>query len=324
LQFIRQNFEAFMERPDAGTWLAQIHRWLFIERKPLAIVRQKLAVLSIRARVVAVTSGKGGVGKTTISVNLALALARMGWRVLVFDADLGMANAHIFSGVQPRTTLVDVLERRATLADAVTTGPEGIGMICGASGIPWLADLEAARLAMLCRDLQYLAEGYDILLLDTGAGISAQVMHFLGMANDIVVVTTPNLAATLDAYGIVKAVREGGLDGQMHLLVNQVQDEAEAMRVTERITGCSQRFLGFKPTVLGFLGRDPAVEKANQNRRSLAQIDPAGQSVARLKEMAERLYGHPPGCEEAPGEEPRAVPQPARRTPAAKFSSAAA
>ena len=124
LQFIRQNFGEILSRADAATWLNQIHRWLFIERKPLAVVRQKLAAVSHRARVVAITSGKGGVGKTTCTVNLAVSLARLGWRVLVFDADLGMANTHIFAGVQPQRTLLTVLEHRLPLAEAVTPGPE--------------------------------------------------------------------------------------------------------------------------------------------------------------------------------------------------------
>ena len=293
LQFIEQNFAAFLDRSDRDLRLRQIHRWLFIERKPVSIIRQRLAASMSSARVVAITSGKGGVGKTTTSVNLSVALARLGWRVLLFDADLGMANAHIFSGVNPSHTLLDVLERGVALKDAVTPGPDGIQVICGASGIHWLADLDAARLGAVCRDLRHVAEDYDFLFLDTGAGISSQVMHFLGMANDIVVVTTPNLAATLDAYGVVKAVHEAGLGGKMHLLVNQAGDEAEASSVSSRISNCAQRFLGPVLSFAGYLTRDHAVELANQNRRPLLHLDPASENAARLSEIAVRLCGAP-------------------------------
>jgi len=289
LQFIEQNFAAFLDRSDRDSRLQQIHHWLFVEHKPLSIIRQKLAASVSHARVIAVTSGKGGVGKTTTSVNLAVALARLGWRVLLFDADLGMANAHIFAGVTPGKTLPDVLERRATLKDAVMPGPEGIRLICGASGIPWLADLDAVRLLGVCRDLRHVAEDYDFLLLDTGAGISSQVMHFLGLADEIVVVTTPNLAATLDAYGVVKAAHEAGLSEKMHLLVNQASDETEASNVSSRIANCAQRFLGVAPAFLGYLTRDHAVEQANQSRRPFLDLDSASENAARLVQIAVRL-----------------------------------
>jgi flagellar biosynthesis protein FlhG len=195
--------------------------------------------------------------------------------------------------VNPSETLLDVLERRATLKEVVTPGPEGVRMICGPSGVHWLADLDVAQLGVICRDLRQVAEAYDILLLDTGAGISSQVMHFLGMANDIVVVTTPNVAATLDAYGVMKAAHEAGMNGKVHLLVNQVLDEIEASKVSTRITDCAQRFLAAAPSVLGYVTRDCAVEFANQTRRPLLHLDPKCENVARLGEIAVRLCGMP-------------------------------
>lgn len=293
LQFIEQNFAPYLERRDRDDLVRQIYRWVFVERKPISIVRQKLASSLSRARTFTITSGKGGVGKTTVSVNLAVAVASLGWRILLLDADLGMANAHLFTGVQPQRTLLDALERRAALEEVVVTGPGRVDMICGASGIPWLADLGPQELHPFCRDLRALSERYDFLLIDTGAGISAQVMYFLGLAQEIVLVTSPDLAATLDGYGVVKSIHEAGLNGKVRLLVNQVRDAAQAEAVSQRIVACAERFLGAGPEVLGYLTRDPIVERANQSRQPLVLLDPANENSARLESFAAQLCGPP-------------------------------
>ena len=184
---------------------------MFLEGKSVAAVRNQFSQSQRSLRVIAVTSGKGGVGKTTVSVNLAVALRAscQDSRILLFDADLGMANVHIFAGVTPRGTLLDVIEGRATMAQILTTGPGGIRIACGASGVAGLADVDERVISRLGDELMGLANDFDILLIDTGAGISAQVMHFLALAHEMIVVTTPNLAAILDAYGVIKVAREG-------------------------------------------------------------------------------------------------------------------
>jgi len=267
------------------------HRRLFIEGASVATVRQELHRWLKSTRLFAVTSGKGGVGKTTVSVNLALALAGRGLRTLVFDADLGMANVHVFAGVNPKATLLDVLDRGASLESILTPAPGGIDLLCGASGIGRLADLSTSTLEALGRELLRVAADYDILLMDTGAGIAQGVMHFLGLAQDTVVVATPNLAATLDAYGVIKLAHERGLATRMHLLVNQADDAASAARVRERIAGCAQRFLQSTPGDLGHLVRDPAMEEANQSRRPLLLSSPGHPNALQLSRVAATLVG---------------------------------
>jgi flagellar biosynthesis protein FlhG len=291
LQFIHQAFpEVFAgaqrRSEDVLHW---IHDRLFSEGWAIGAVRAELSRAASTLRTIAVTSGKGGVGKTTVAVNLAATLARQGRRVLLFDADLGMANVHIFAGINPTATLLDVVDGRMRLDQVLQQGPAGIQVICGASGIARLADLNGAVLEALGRELLRIAAGFDVLIIDTGAGISASVTHFLAIVQETVVVAAPSLAATLDAYGVVKAVHENRLRTHLHVLINQAEDEQQAARVLERITGCASRFLQRSLATIGSLPRDPAFEQANHSRRPLVLSHPESPSAQRLAEIAARL-----------------------------------
>ena len=301
LQFIEQIFHEYLgdreEGAAFGTYRDELIRWihsrLFVNGAPVASVFSELNQSRRRARVIAVTSGKGGVGKTTFAVNLAVAFAHLRRRVLLFDGDLGMANVHIFAGVNPKATLLDVVDRRATFEDVLIPGPAGIQMICGASGIGRMADLDAHVLESLGRELLRVAADYDVLIIDTGAGISPMVTHFLSLANDAIVVATPNLASTLDAYGVIKLVHENQLAARMHVLINEAEEENQAARVLERITACANRFLKFSLGSLGFLGRDPAFEQSNQSRRPLLLTNPENINAQRIIQIAVTLLGAP-------------------------------
>jgi flagellar biosynthesis protein FlhG len=300
VQFIQQSFPEVLgdTRPAApgeglGRKTQNVIRWihdrLFVDGWQMPAVRAELGRALRNVRTIAVTSGKGGVGKTTFSVNLAVAFARLGGRVLVFDADLGMANVHVFAGINPAATLLDVIDRRANLRDVIEAGPGGISVVCGASGVSRLAGLTVPVIEALGRELLAAASAFDVLIIDTGAGISPMVTHFLGLVQDAIVVATPNLAATLDAYGLVKVVHESRLATRMHVLINQVEDEEQGARVMERITGCASRFLEMPLGDLGCLFRDPAFEQANQKRRPLVALDPVNENAQRITQIAMQL-----------------------------------
>ena len=300
IQFIEQTFGEFLGDAHPGDeslgarrteLIRWIHRRLFEVRVSVAAVRAELNSARRHTRIIAVTSGKGGVGKTTFSVNLACACAQLGRTVLLFDADFGMANVHIFAGVNPSATLLDVIDGRATMDDVLTPGPCGVQLICGASGIGRMAELGAPVLEALGRELLRVASEFDVLIMDTGAGISPSVTHFLGLAQETVVVATPNLASTLDAYGVIKLAHESRFAARLHVLINQADNELQAARVLDRIAGCTNRFLHSSLGTLGFLERDPSVEQANQSRRPLALADPNNANARRIVGIAARLIG---------------------------------
>ena len=268
-----------------------LHRLRFNEGRSAAAVRQAWAESrpGRRARIITVTSGKGGVGKTTVSVNLAACLGRRGLRTLLVDADMGLGNVHVLAGVDGRRTLAELVPGGAPIEDLLVDGPGSIKLICAGSGVARLADVDERTLHHLSSELNRLAHRFDVILLDTGAGISQHVVHFMRMAQDIVVVTTPDLTAVLDAYGAIKVGREARVGGRFNILVNSAESPEEAARVFERISTCAQRFLQFTPTLLGHLIRDDEVRKSNQLRRPIVLAQPDHPAARALVALAEGL-----------------------------------
>jgi flagellar biosynthesis protein FlhG len=295
VQFIQQQFAEVLAA--GGSSLAGagndriywIHDRLFQDGWSVEAVRTTLLGLQRKLRVVAVTSGKGGVGKTTVCVNLATAFGLLGRRALVFDGDLGMANVHVFAGVNPRSSILDVVVRRIELEQTITQGGHGVDFICGASGVSCLADLDHRALDELGRALIQTSASYDVLLIDTGAGIGPATLFFLGLAHEIVVVATPNLAATLDAYGMIKCIHERNLSGRVHLLVNLTEEAKAAEATFTRIAGCAQQFLQRSVNRLGILPHDAEVENANQSRTPLVLRQPSHPSAIQFSRFAKQL-----------------------------------
>lgn len=238
-----------------------------------------------RAHVVAVTSGKGGVGKTNLAVNLAVSAARAGRTVHLLDMDLGLANVDILMNLTPRHTLAHVLAGGRRLADIVIEGPGGVRIVPGASGVPRLADLDHEGREGLLRELQDLEAASDLILLDTGAGISRNVLGFCAAADEILVVTTPEPTAILDAFATIKVLsREGDL-GQVRLVVNQCSGRAEAEAVSRRVASACRQFLSLPVDRMGYVISDYHVSEAVRRRQPLVVAfpdSPAARCVATL------------------------------------------
>ena len=219
-----------------------------------------------RAATLAVTSGKGGVGKSNIAVNLSICLAARGVRVTLVDADMGLANADLLMNIQPRYTLSHVISGLCDIREVLMLGPGGIRFIPGASGLRELADLSEFERKNLLSQLQKL-DGYtDIVVFDCGAGIGSNVLGFALAADQVMVVATPQPPAMTDAYATIKALRRADYRGRIGLFVNMARGRSEAAEAYERIAKVARRFLDYSVADFGYMLQDTAVESAVRQR----------------------------------------------------------
>ncbi|PKK91367.1 MAG: ATP-binding protein [Candidatus Wallbacteria bacterium HGW-Wallbacteria-1] len=243
----------------------------------------------ILARTIAITSGKGGVGKTHLAANLAIKFARAGKRVMVLDADLGLANLDIVLGVRPRYSLAHVIKGEKTLKDVVFEGPEGIRVIAGGSGLEELADLgDDARLELLSA-MEQVEDQVDIMIIDTGAGLSRNVLSFLKAADEIVVISTPEPSSLADAYGVIKATARERKDIQVSVVANRVWSTEEAEDVFQRLSMVSRQFLGINLKDGGFVFEDPVVSEAVRKRSPFVVMSPSSRASACMDDVASRF-----------------------------------
>jgi flagellar biosynthesis protein FlhG len=239
----------------------------------------------------AVTGGKGGVGKTCVAVNLAVALARLGLRPLLIDADLGLANADILLGVDPARTLHDHFAGGVALSEVVTRTPWGIDFVPAASGHEELAALDDTRLAALTAGLARLGSAYDLLVIDTPAGIGREVMASLRASRVVLAVVTPDPTSITDAYALIKVLESQRPGKDVRILVNQARNLAEAQAVFAKLRGVAVKHLGRELAFAGELPRDPQVAEAVRRRRpfTAGQVDCPAASA--LRALALRLKG---------------------------------
>jgi flagellar biosynthesis protein FlhG len=272
--------------------------------------RLRARVAGRRARVVTVTSGKGGVGKTTLVANLGLELARLGKSVLMFDGDLGLANLAILFNQAPKRTLEDALSGRCTLEDVVLTINERLTLLPAASGATRLVDLGDDDRTALVSDIARLGSGSDVLLIDTGAGIGAIVQALVGVADRAFLVTTHEPTALSDAYGLLKSIRKGlpGGGPRLELVVNMAASHAQARDTHARLGRLTERFLGFTPPLAAVIPRDESVGEAIVRQEPLTRVYPYAQATRAITALA-RLMADNRGSDHATSHNiPLAVP----------------
>lgn len=242
-----------------------------------------------RATVIAITSGKGGVGKSNVAVNLAIKLTMAGKNVVLLDADLGLANADVLCNVDLPFNLSHVIARKKELREVLFKAPGGFRMIGGASGLAKMADLTDADRQRLVDALAELEQSCDIILIDTGAGISPNVLSFTRAADQVLVVTTPEPTAITDAYAVIKVVTRDGVQRPLSLLVNQALSAHEAQVVHERIAKVAKQFLGVNVLSAGHVVSDTAVSNAVRQRTPFVIGSPRSAASQCITQLAMRL-----------------------------------
>ena len=215
-----------------------------------------------QARILTITSGKGGVGKTNVAANLSICLTASGKKVILLDADLGLANLDVLLNVRTRYNLAHVISGKRRIEEVIQPGPGGIGLICGGSGLAELADLTDFQRQRIIQEMTSLEVQADFIIVDTGAGISRNVLSFCEAADHTVVVTTPEPSAITDAYAVIKRITHSHSGVRISLLVNMVQSRAEAKKVYQRLAGAAQKFLSAVVYDAGYVLRDDHVSES--------------------------------------------------------------
>ncbi|GAB4361700.1 MAG: MinD/ParA family protein [Deltaproteobacteria bacterium] len=248
-----------------------------------------------RLRVLSVTSGKGGVGKTSIVANLAVAFARRGRKVLIIDADLGLANVDILFGLTPRANIQHLLSGEKGIDDILVEGPGGIRILPASSGIYELTHLSSEQRILLLSHLDSLEDRFDIVLIDTGAGIASNVMYFNAAAQEVFVVVTPDNTSIADAYALIKVLTKNFGEKRFQILVNMVQNEFEAVNTFRKIERAAGKFLHLALTYVGFVTRDDHVRRAANLQRPIVLEFPASSAARSLRFVAEEVLRGSPG-----------------------------
>ena len=240
-------------------------------------------------QVIAVTGGKGGVGKTNVSVNLGVALCRLGRRVTLLDADLGLANVDVLLGLKPRRNLSDVLDGSSSLADVIVQGPSGLRIVPAASGTQAMVHLGAREHAGLIAAFSEIAHQMDVLIIDTAAGISDEVTSFLRAAQEIVVVVCNEPTSITDAYALIKVLNTQFRIKRVRVLANMVSGPQEGKSVFAKLVTVTERFLEITLDYAGFIPFDEHVRRAVQRQRSVVDAYPTAKASQSFMELAREV-----------------------------------
>ncbi|MDR2935240.1 MAG: MinD/ParA family protein [Candidatus Adiutrix sp.] len=245
-------------------------------------------------RVITITSGKGGVGKSNLTLALALALSSLGRRVLVWDADLGLANIDLLLGLKPTANIHDLLDGTKTLSEIIAQGPGGLKILPAASGIMELGALSESQKQRLLSEFDDWDEALDFLLIDTSAGLGTNVIYFNLAAQESIVVVSGEPTSITDAYALIKVLSTCYQQNNFYILPNMVANEKEAKNVFGLLSSVADRHLSVSLRLLGFVPQDPAVVTAVRTQTPFFLAAPTSEASRRVLEIAQRILANPP------------------------------
>lgn len=241
-------------------------------------------------KIFTITSGKGGVGKSNMVINLAIALKKLGKKVLVLDADLGMGNADVLIGTVPRYTIFDMILNNKSINDVVINGPLGIKILCGGTGLSRLDDLTKEQRETLINKLGEIID-FDYILIDTGAGINRTVMAFIECSHEVFIVTTPEPTALTDAYSLLKTLWIHNVKSSAKVIVNKVLSAEEGNNTFNRFNSSANRFLGASLVHLGNVAEDKRLIQAVRMQKPVVLSFPTSEVSKNIEDIAKKLEG---------------------------------
>ncbi|MEO1233388.1 MAG: P-loop NTPase [Myxococcota bacterium] len=251
-------------------------------------------------RIISITSGKGGVGKTAVSANLGIKLAERGWRTAILDCDFGLANLALNMGLDPKRTLQDVIKGHPIM-ESLTDGPEGVQILAGCSGVRSLADLDYEKLSSLSPGFDQLERNFDFVVLDNAAGLSSGVLSVSAAADETMLVFTPDPSSMMDAYASAKLLFQMKPGASVSCVVNNVKHEAEAKNLFKKLHTIVRDFLQERVTYAGCIRRDEAVVRATRRRRPVTVAEKRSLAARDFGELAAHVSGMPPGSTKSGG-----------------------
>lgn len=257
------------------------------------IKKQEIESENRSARVITVTSGKGGVGKTSMSINLAIQLKKLGKKVIVLDADFGLANIEIMLGIRPQYNLADLMFRGKEIQDIITYGPEGIGFISGGSGINEMANLTRDQVFRLIQKMYELDQYADVIIVDTGAGIGDSVMEFVAASAEVILVATPEPTSITDAYALLKMLNRNSSykkgKTMVKMIANQVRSHRDADELFDKLGMVVNKFLNIDIEYLGSVPYDDNMQKAVMRQKPLSMASPNAAAARSIEKIARSL-----------------------------------